>query len=188
MVEMAAQETTGGDARPAWADAPLRLDPYLLPQTVDAGGRTFTLAQDGARVRTALTNGAPLSMAVPKRAYRGVAARAFENEDGSLTVTLTLAHADPALCVPLAVVDTAEDAAADWHSWARRMNLPMMVEEADGRLVTVKDAGILTAARPAERRKRITTLKRRPNVLRRRKTGRVGPIEVLPAREIIARN
>ena len=182
------KKTATLEVKPAWAEGPMRLDPYTLPQTIEAEGRTFTLARDGARVRTALANGAPLSLAVPRDAYRAVVARAFENEDGSLTVTLRLDHADAALSVPLAVVDTVEDAAADWHSWARRMNLPMMVEEADGRLVTVKDAGILTAARPAERRKRITTLKRRPNVLRRRKTGRVGPIEVLPAREIIARN
>ena len=182
------KKTVAAKAKPEWAEGPMRLDPYTLPQTVEAEGRTFTLARDGARLRTALANGAPLSLAIPREAYRGVVARAFENEDGSLTVTLRLDHADPALAVPLAVVDTVEDAAADWHSWARRLNLPMMIEEADGRLVTVKDAGILTAARPAARRKRITMVKRRPNVLRRRTMGRVGPVEVLSAREIIARN
>ena len=178
---------TEGAARPEWADRPLRLDPFTLPQTVAAGQTTFTLQRDGARLRTRLGNGLPLSLAMPAKAYRGVVARAMENGDGTLTVTLRLAHADPAFDVPLCVADTVEDASADWHSWSRQLGLPMLMEDEAGTLHTVRDAGSLVRTVPSTRRKRITAPRHRPNFLRRRRPGRVGPVEVLSAHEIIAR-
>ena len=184
----AANEAKGVTTRPEWADAPLRLDPYTLPQTVVAGTSTFTVQRDGARVRTRLANGRALSLALPARAYRGVVARAFEGTDGSVTVTLRLAHADPALDVPLCVAAGVEEASADWHSWSRRLRLPMMIEDEAGALTVVRDAGALEGPKPCARRRRFTLPRHRPNALRRRRPGRVGPVELLSAREIIARS
>ena len=134
-----------------------------------------------------LTCGLPLSMALPNKAFKGVAARAFDNEDGSNTVTLELLHSDPALSVPLCVAATAEDAACDWHSWAKKTGLPMLLLDESGEIAVVKDADALIMREPKARRRRVSILKYRPRFLRRRKVGMVGPVERITAREIIAR-
>ncbi|MGI9356069.1 MAG: DUF6101 family protein [Rhizobiaceae bacterium] len=177
--------------RPIWAKDDIRLDPYALPQRVsyrEGNARAdFTLDKTGAVMRRQLTCGLPLSMALPNKAFLGVAARAFDNGDGSSTVTLELLHADPALSVPLCVAETVEDAACDWHSWAKKTGLPMMLLDEAGKISVVKDAASLIMREPKGRRRRFTPLKFRPKFLRRRKVGMVGPVERLTAREIIAR-
>ena len=85
-------------ARPQWADQPLRIDPFALPQTVqrsDAGRARYTVAAGGTTVKTTVGGDLPLSLALPNRAFQGVAARAFENVDGSMTVTLELLMPTP---------------------------------------------------------------------------------------------
>lgn len=177
--------------RPVWAGNDIRLDPYALPQRVsyrEGGARAdFTLDTTGAVMKRDLTCGLPLSMALPNKAFKGVAARAFDNKDGSKTVTLELLHADPALSVPLCVAETAEDAACDWHSWSKKTGLPMLLLDEAGKIAVVKDADALIICTPKARRRRFTSLKYRPKFLRRRKIGMVGPVERITAREIIAR-
>jgi len=177
--------------RPVWAENEIRLDPYALPQRVSyAQGNAradFTLDKTGAVMKRDLTCGLPLSMALPNKAFKGIAARAFDNEDGSKTVTLELLHTDPALSVPLCVADTAEDAACDWHSWSKKTGLPMLLLDEAGKISVVKEADALITRAPKGRRRRFTSLKYRPKFLRRRKVGMVGPIERITAREIIAR-
>ncbi|MDD9909365.1 MAG: DUF6101 family protein [Ahrensia sp.] len=178
--------------RPSWADSEIRLNPYALPQRVaycDGTARAeFTLNSGGAVLKRDMRCGLPLSMALPHKAFKGVAARAFDNKDGTSTVTLELLHADPALSVPLCVADTAEDAACDWHSWARKTGLPMLLLDENGVPSVVKDANAIVIRDPKPRRRRFTALKHRPKFLRRRKVGSVGPVVRISAREIIARN
>ena len=126
-------------------------------------------------------------MALPNRAFQGIAAHSVEHEDGTSSVSLHLHHADPDLCVPLMTSDTVENAAADWHSWARRTGLPMLMVGADSTVTVVREAG-LQSREPKPRRARITQLGRRPRFLRRRKQAIVGPVVRLNASEIIARN
>jgi len=190
--------------KPIWANAELRLDPYALPQKMSYNrakltlsgaprGHTanmlveFTLDAKGAVMKRDLNCGLPISMALPNRAFTGVAARAYENEDGSNTVTLELLHHDAELCVPLCVSDTVEDASADWHSWAKKLGLPMLLVDTSGHATVVKaHAGISSlAAKP--RRRRASMMKQRPNFLRRRKLGMIGPVVRIKADEIIAR-
>ncbi|MEM1318258.1 MAG: DUF6101 family protein [Pseudomonadota bacterium] len=178
-------------ARPQWADQPLRIDPFALPQTVqrsDAERARYTVAAGGTTVKTTVGGNLPLSLALPNRAFQGVAARAFENADGTMTVTLELLHADPALCVPLCVADTLEDAAADWHSWARRLALPMLSVDHTGAVEVVKDAAGLVSRTPKPRRRRVANINHRPIFLRRRKPGMVGPVVRITGKELIARN
>ncbi|MDA8870961.1 DUF6101 family protein, partial [Rhizobiaceae bacterium] len=107
-----------------------RLDPWGGRQTTryaSVGARPtpveVTLDEAGAVMKRRLTCGAALSMALPHRVFAGVAARAIIDEQGAECVTLELRHADTELCVPLATWASFEDAAADWHSWARRTGL-----------------------------------------------------------------
>lgn len=179
---MAVAATTKG-AGPA-----LRLDPYSGSQTLEIGRKFFKLDTNGAVVRTTLNCGIQMNLAVPARAFKGVAARAIENENGSVSVSLELLHHDPELCVPLLYAEDMSDIAADWHSWSRLMRLPMLIVGIDGVPTAVqKTLGDLMIEEPWERRKRITTIKRRSNFLRRRKPGRIGSVEPVTAAELIAR-
>src|SRR5690606_7711731 len=125
--------------KPVWAGRNMRLDPYHLPQVVsyatsdDFGDVNFIIDQRGAIVRRILQmSGLPATVVLPANAFRGVAARAMEDAEGNVTVTLELLHNDPQLSVPLLVADNLEDVAADWRTWADAYRLPMLLIEADG--------------------------------------------------------
>jgi hypothetical protein len=180
---------------PAWAGRNLRLDPTRLPQRVsyasyeDNGDVTFTINNRGVVVRRQLKQcGLPFSMVLPARAFQGVAARALENEDGDVTVTLELLHADPALSVPLLVADNLDDIAADWRSWSESYGLPMLLVEADGVARPLEDTLGAVKTRPSTARRRSrSSNKNRPRFLARRKVGGLGCRVVINGNEIIAR-
>ncbi len=133
--------------KPVWAGRDMRLDPFRLPQMVsyaardDYGDVTFTIDPRGAVVRRVLEmSGLPVTVALPAKAFRGVAARALEDDLGNVTVTLELLHNDPMLCVPLLVAHDLEDVAADWRAWADAYRLPMLLIEADGIARTLEES------------------------------------------------
>ena len=181
--------------KPVWAGRNMRLDPFRLPQVVsyatrdDFGDVTFTIDQRGAIVRRILKkSGLPATVVLPARAFRGVAARAIEDQDGNVTVTLELLHNDPMLSVPLLVADNLEDVAADWRAWAEAYRLSMLLIEADGIARTLEESlGAAIRALPAkERRKRRASAQRRPRFLARRRAGDLGLRLVVDGEEIIA--
>jgi len=175
-------------AKQAGASRILRLDPYMTSHQLEVGDKSYKVDTKGAVVRKTLSCGLPVTMAVPAKAFKGVAARAIEDANGQTVVTLELLHHDPELCVPLLFANDMTDIAADWHSWSRMMSLPMLIMGLNGEPTPVqKTLGQIMIETPWERRKRITTVKRRPSFLRRRKKGMVGPVEKLTAAEIIAR-
>ncbi len=170
------------------ASQKLRLDPYQGSHKLEVGETSYKVDTKGAVVRKTLGCGLPLTMAVPAKAFKGVAARAIQTKDGATIVTLELLHHDPELCVPLLYANDMSDIAADWHSWSRMMGLPMLLLGLDGKPTAVQETlGKIMVETPWERRKRITVLKRRPNFLRRRKIGVVSEVEKISAAELIAR-
>lgn len=181
--------------KPVWAGRNMRLDPFRLPQVVsyatrdDFGDVTFTIDQRGAVVRRRLEmSGVPAIIALPAKAFRGVAARALEDEDGNVTVTLELLHNDPALSVPLLVACDLDDVAADWRAWAEAYRLPMLLIEADGVARTLEESlGAVRKAPVRERRQGRAANARRPRFLARRKVGSLGVRLVVDGQEIIAR-
>ena len=186
--------------KPAWAGCDLRLDPFRLPQAVsyagrdDLGGVTFTIDHRGVTMRRMLEGSRlPVSIALPARAFRGVAARAIEDGDGNVTVTLELLHADPMLSVPLLVAHDLDDVAADWRAWSDAYRLPMLLIEADGEARSLEESlGLVKKRPPVARRKGSMSVKRRPRFLARRKAGDLGGDLgvrlVVDGREIIARD
>ena len=89
-------------SKPAWAGTTLRLDPKRFPQQVtfelraERTNATITHDERGAVLRKVLpSSGLPLSIALPPRAFKGVAARAIDHGNGQVTVTLELHHDDP---------------------------------------------------------------------------------------------
>ncbi|CDX55392.1 conserved hypothetical protein [Mesorhizobium plurifarium] len=182
--------------KPVWAGRNMRLDPFRLPQMVsyatrdDYGDVTFTIDQRGAVIRRVLEmSGVPAIIALPPNAFRGVAARAMEDSDGNVTVTLELLHNDPMLSVPLLVADDLDDVAADWRAWADAYRLPMLLIEADGIARTLEESlgAAIKALPPQERRKGRVSTMRRPRFLARRKAGNLGLRLVIDGQEIIAR-
>lgn len=182
--------------KPVWAGRNMRLDPFRLPQVVsyatrdDFGDVTFTIDQRGAVVRRKLEmSGVPAIIALPAHAFRGVAARAIEDPDGNVTVTLELFHNDPMLSVPLLVAEDLDDIAADWRAWADAYRLPMLLVEADGVARTLEESlGVAIKTQPVqERRKGRASAQRRPRFLARRRTGDLGLRLVIGGEEIIAR-
>ncbi len=111
--------------KPVWAGRTMRLDPFRLPQMVsyatrdDAGEVIVSIDRRGAVIRRTLSmRGLPATIVLPANAFRGVAARAMEDAQGHVTVTLELLHNDPMLSVPLLVAEDLDDVAADWRtSW-----------------------------------------------------------------------
>lgn len=181
--------------KPVWAGRNMRLDPFRLPQVVsyatrdDFGDVAFAVDQRGAVVRRTLQNsGLPATVVLPARAFLGVAARAIEDSEGNVTVTLELLHNDPMLCVPLLVADDLDDVAADWRAWAAAYRLPMLLIEADGVARTLEESlGAVKTAPVRDRRKGRASSTRRPRFLARRKSGDLGLRLVIDGEEIIAR-
>ena len=165
-----------------------RIDPYRGSQTLKVGAKTYKVDTNGAVVRKTLSCGLPMTMAVPAKAFKGIAARAIQDDTGKMTVTLELLHHDPELCVPLLYANDMVDISADWHSWSRMMSLPMLIVGVDSVATPVQRLlGSIMVEEPWERRKRIMAIRHRPNFLRRRKPGTMGPVERISAAEIIAR-
>jgi hypothetical protein len=182
-------------SNPVWAGRYMRLDPFRLPQIAsyaardDYGEVTVKIDKRGAVMhRTLAHSRLPVTVALPANAFKGVAARAIEDEDGNVTVTLELLHGDPMLCVPLLVAHDLDDIAADWRNWAEAYRLPMLLIEADGVARTLEES-LSSAQVPAfkERRKRRGSAPRRPRFLARRKTGNLGVRLVVAGDEIVAR-
>ncbi len=181
--------------KPAWAGAQLRLDPGRFPQQVsyasrqDRDGVTFTLDKRGAVLRKVLPqSGLPLSIALPVRAFKGIAARAMDHGDGTLTVTLELHHEDSELCVPLLVAHDLSDIAADWNAWSDIYQLPMLMIEADGSAKPLDEQiGSVKTGSTKPRRRHSFFAGRRPRFLVRRSNGNLGIRMVVCGEEIIAR-
>ncbi|WP_019997063.1 DUF6101 family protein [Aureimonas ureilytica] len=187
--------TNPTSVKPEWANMPIRLDPTQVDrkqtfQTFE-GDETITYRVDhrGAVIRRKLDlSGIPVAIALAPRSFKGVAARAMEDGEGEVTVTLELHHENPKLSVPLLVACDLFDVAADWRSWSELFDLPMLMVESDGRVTALEETfGKLRTAEPSTRR-RSSHRGRRPRFLARRKPGGLGMRMVLAGEEIIARS
>lgn len=183
--------------KPVWAGRDMRLDPFRLPQMVSYAARedqahvTLTIDHRGAVLRRTLEkSGLPAVIALPANVFRGVAARALEDEEGNVTVTLELLHEDPLLSVPLLVAHDLTDIAADWRAWAEAYRLPMLLIEADGVARTLEESlgAAIKTLPPQDRRQGRAPARRRPRFLARRRMGNLGVRLIVCGEEIIARN
>jgi hypothetical protein len=179
-------------ASPAWIGRSLRIDPTALPVRFHVPGESGTgeasiyLDRRGVVVKRRLS-GLPLTLSLPHSAFDGIAVRLTSTADGDLTASVELAHRDPSLTLPLATHRSVEDAAADWRLWCDVLCLPMLIVEADGRVMRLGSTEQLPISLPHARRRNPALTRRRPRFLVRRRPGRKGPMEVLTGwREIIA--
>jgi len=184
---------------PAGSSRALRLDPYALPLSFAASDaaadervRHVELYRERVVVRRSL-RGMRMALNMPVSAFAGIAIRLMPGEGGApSSVAVVLEHRDPSLALPLFVSAEADDAVAEWRTWANVLGLPLLVAEDDGALhEPFARMGQLRIERSRPRRRRHSALKRRrPMILMRRKPGKL--TETTPVhraeREIIARN
>ncbi|WP_152044974.1 DUF6101 family protein [Aureimonas psammosilenae] len=191
------QQATSSSLRPEWANAPIRIDPTFLDrkqvlETTDDGETvTYRIDKRGVAIQRRLQrSGVPMTIALPPAAFAGVAARAMESEDGTVTVTLELFHNDPKLCVPLLVATDLFDVAADWRGWSELFSLPMLMVEASGQVTALEETlGGIRSSQPTSRRSGASGSRhRRPRFLARRKPGGLGMRMIVAGDEIIARD
>jgi hypothetical protein len=184
---------------PAGSSRDERLDPFSLPlrfeardAAADGSVRFIELTRERVVLRRSV-RGMLMAVNLPVASYLGVALR-IEPPAGTAAsaVTLVLEHRDSALSLPLYRADDSSEVVAEWQSWARVLQLPLLVTEPDGRLrEPFARIGALRIAAPAPRRRKRSAVKaRRPSIFLRRKPGRrLGGAAVHHGeREIIARN
>ena len=73
-------------AKPDWAGRVMRLDPYHLPHSVSMKqDRSFSykIDRNGAVVKRRLNCGLPVSVALPQKAFKGIAARTMDDGRGN---------------------------------------------------------------------------------------------------------
>jgi Family of unknown function (DUF6101) len=105
---------------------------------------------------------------VPLASYRGVTLRIAAS--GACEVALL--HVDPALDLVLARTPDDSEVIALWRRYGRTIGLPLLVEDADGRLATVEER----SGSESHARRGGSPLKgRRPRFLARRAVGAAAP-------------
>ncbi len=181
---------------PAGSGRAARLDPFCLPvrfaasdAAADERVRYVEVHRERVVVRRSLA-GMRMAHNMPVSAFDGVALRVMTGE-GVAAVAVVLAHKDPGLALPLFVSQEADDAFAEWRSWARVLGLPLLVEDESGYREPFARIGSVRIDTPRPRRRRRSVLKRRraSMPLRRQKARLTDATLVYRGeREIIARN
>lgn len=183
---------------PAGSSRALRLDPLALPvrfSAHDAGAdervRTVEIHPGRVVMRRAV-RGMRMALNLPVSAYLGVALRMVAPQDAAPgMIALMLEHPDPALSVPLFMATDGCDIFAEWESWSRVLQRPLLVADENGFLhEPLARIGALRVNAPIGRRRRRGTVRlRRPSILTRRKPGRPAatPKVHRGEREIVAR-
>jgi hypothetical protein len=108
--------------------------------------------------------GLETSVNVPTESYRGVVLQAAA--DGRFRILMR--HVDPGLDVAIADAPDDAEVIADWRRYGRMTGLPLLVEDAEGRLSALEE---LRPVKPAERRYGSPLKLRRPRFLALRETG-----------------
>jgi len=188
-----------GGTNPAGSSRALRLDPLALPlrfETSDAMAdgrvRSVELHRERVVLRRAV-RGMRMAVNLPISAYLGLAVHVIPAEGGTAgAIAVVLEHRDPTLSLPLYVADDGTEVIAEWQTWARVLDRPLLIADDAGQLCDpLPRIGALHVAAPAQRRRRRNVIKaRRPPILMRR---RPGIMPLMPKvhrgeREIIARN
>jgi len=174
----------------------VRLDPFALPlrflahdAAADGRVRQVELHRKRVVVRRSL-GGMRMAINLPVSAFAGVGLRVTIRDNDAQAVVV-LAHKDPGLALQLFVSDEADDAFAEWRSWASVLGLPLLVEdEGRWREPVARMGGVRVDALRPRRRRRSALKRRRPSILMRRAAGRLtaGAHVHRGEHEIIARN
>ena len=154
----------------------------------DSFNRTVTLSAERVTIIRVVKKLA-MRIHVPTQFYRGVALRLEETANLGWHYRLVLEHKDQDLCCTVYSADHDRDIIAIWHSYAKVLKLPRLIEDEDNDLKQVGDFSDILASPPHQRRKVFALTKHRPRFLRRRRCGKLGakPVVIQNEAEIVAR-
>ncbi len=181
--------------------SPLDLDPKTLPVRYSLPVESST---DRAHAARDLVEIRPESVAVKHEVsgvpavcrnlaledFSGVAIRIEALDAGfdSFAVSVNLHHPDPKLCFPLHVSSEMGDVGARWQSWARALNLPLLLPNLDGSWrEPIERCGKLSVNSPHQRPVRLGLAARRSAISSIREIGDPSLVRAVTGREIIAR-
>ncbi len=174
-----------------------RLDPFALPVRFSASDaaadervRHVELHRERVVVRRTLA-GMRMALNLPLSSFSGVGLQVMTSVNGAYCAVV-LAHRDPGLVLPLFLSREADDAMAEWRSWAAVLGLPLLLhdEEVGWRDAFARLGAVRVAPVRPRRRRRSALKKRRPSLLMWRRPGKRGTSMAVHRgeREIIARN
>lgn len=147
----------------------------------DGRRRVVVLAPDCVKIARSVA-GVFMHIAVPPKAYRGVALRLKALSEAGFHYEIELSHRDPDLCVKLHEAVDDSEIRAEWRLWAKFLGVPALVEREDrGAEPAEPRLGEIVIGRVRARRRGRAMRARRPRFLVRRKTGARGPMCRLPA-------
>ena len=131
--------------------------------------------------------GIPMALNLLVTDFLGVALRVVPNGKAE-TVSLILEHPDPGLSIPLYHSSNGDDVVAEWQSWAKTLQRPLLVTDDSGALHELfPRLGKVRVGTIAPRRRRRTAMKgRRPCIGWRRRSGLAATAVHRGEREIIA--
>lgn len=186
---------SGDDGRlSVWAAREMRPEPYIFPVHLsfempcadDGLRRNVTLEKDTVVVET--RDGRTRRIDVSD--YRGLSVAIAQATDGTgrIAAMVILEHEDDDLTMPLHVAHDSTDVVEAWRSWARALDLPLLVKGVEGDCRGPAPAiGALVAAQAAPRRAAAYLASRRPGFLQSRAPGHKGPVKRYAGVEMIAR-
>ena len=119
-------------------------------------------------------SGVAIKIKVPVTEFIGVAVATAISEDGVLTSSIELVHADPELNYRVFEEDGNHSVVAEWQNWGKKLRLPLFIKAGDGAYMPYSQQvdGVMVGSSQS-RRKLVAEAGRRPRFLNRRKPGQL---------------
>lgn len=117
-------------------------------------------------------SGVAIKIKVPVTEFIGVAVATALSDEGVLTSSIELVHADSELNYKVFEEEGNHNVVAEWQNWGKKLRLPLFIKAGDGAYMPYSQQvdGVMLGARPS-RRKLVAEAGRRPRFLNRRKPG-----------------
>jgi hypothetical protein len=117
-------------------------------------------------------SGVAIKVKVPVTEFIGVAVATSISEEGVLTSSIELVHADAELNYKVFEEQGNQSVVAEWQNWGKKLRLPLFIKAGDGQYMPYSQQvdGVMVG-NSAARRKLASEAGRRPRFLNRRQPG-----------------
>jgi len=117
-------------------------------------------------------SGVAIKVKVPVTEFIGVAVATSITEEGVLSSSIELVHADSELNYKVFEEEGNQNVVAEWQNWGKKLRLPLFIKAGDGEYMPYSQQvdGVMVG-NSAARRKLASEAGRRPRFLNRRQPG-----------------
>ena len=117
-------------------------------------------------------SGVAIKVKVPITEFIGVAVATTISEEGVLSSSIELVHADAELNYKVFEEEGNQSVVAEWQNWGKKLRLPLFIKAGDGQYMPYSQQvdGVMVGS-SATRRKLASEAGRRPRFLNRRQPG-----------------